>query len=476
MQIQSKKCFKAKLGTVKKLIYTILFSVIFIDYGNGASLIEIYEEALVNDPFIREALANKEAVIEVKPQARSFILPKLTSSATFSDSDSDGSSTFQQKIINPITGDEAVITNNTQFLQESETLQWDVTLSQTLFDYGAWMNMRKANKTVAQAEIDYLAAEQDLIVRVSNTYFNVLAAQDTLGSEQAARQAIEKQLDQAQKRFEVGLIAITDVQEAQAAYDQSVANEITSKRNLATAKESLRAITDSYPRQLEKPSNNLPLIMPNPQSEMDWVSTSLEQNLSYLSAQVGVEIAKSEIKIQRSGHLPTVGVQASKRDTDNDSFRSDSGSEFSPADSENINEGVGIQLNLPLYSGGQTSSRVRQAVAKHRAAKEKLERVARETTRVARDSYLGVISGIATVKALQQSVKSSATALQATEAGYEVGTRTTVDVLDARRRLFSSQKNLAISKYDYLTNIIQLKQAAGTLTRSDLEQINNWLK
>jgi outer membrane protein len=202
----------------------------------------------------------------------------------------------------------------------------------------------------------------------------------------------------------------------------------------------------------------------------------LEQNLSYLSAQVGVEIAKSEIKIQRSGHLPTLGVQASKRDTDNDSFRSDSGGSFNPADSENINEGVGIQLNLPLYSGGQTSSRVRQAVAKHRAAKEKLERIARETTRVARDSYLGVISGIATVKALQQSVKSSATALQATEAGYEVGTRTTVDVLDARRRLYSSQKNLAISKYDYLTNIIQLKQAAGTLTRSDLEQINNWLK
>ena len=216
--------------------------------------------------------------------------------------------------------------------------------------------------------------------------------------------------------------------------------------------------------------------MPNPQSESDWVETSLEQNLSYLSAQVGVEIAKSEIKVQRSGHLPTIGIQASKRDIDTDSFRSDSGSEFTPADNENINEGVGVQLNLPLYSGGQVTSRVRQAVARHRASKEKLERVARETTRIARDSYLGVISGIATVKALQQSVKSSSTALKATEACYEVGTRTTVDVLDARRRLYSSQKNLAISKYDYLKNILQLKQAAGTLTQSDLEQINNWLK
>ena len=461
---------------MNNFLKVLLFSFILIDNGSAASLLDVYEQALVNDPRIKEAFANKEAIIEAKPQARSFILPQLSGSASFSDNDSDGQSTFQQKIINPINGEEVVITNNTDFLQESETLQWDVTLRQAIFDYGSWMNLRKANKTVAQAEIDYLAAEQDLIIRVANAYFNVLAAEDTLEAEQAARQAIEKQLDQAQKRFDVGLIAITDVQEAQAAYDQSIANEITSKRNLATAKESLRAITDSYPGQLNKPDNNLPQIMPNPQSESDWVETSLEQNLSYLSAQVGVEIAKSEIKVQRSGHLPTIGIQASKRDIDTDSFRSDSGSEFSPADNENINEGVGVQLNLPLYSGGQVTSRVRQAVARHRASKEKLERVARETTRIARDSYLGVISGIATVKALQQSVKSSATALQATEAGYEVGTRTTVDVLDARRRLYSSQKNLAISKYDYLKNILQLKQAAGTLTQSDLEQINNWLK
>ena len=461
---------------MNNFLKVLLFSFILIDNGNAVSLLDVYEQALVNDPRIKEAFANKEAIIEAKPQARSFILPQLSGSASFSDNDSDGQSTFQQKIINPINGEEVVITNNTDFLQESETLQWDVTLRQAIFDYGSWMNLRKANKTVAQAEIDYLAAEQDLIIRVANAYFNVLAAEDTLEAEQAARQAIEKQLDQAQKRFDVGLIAITDVQEAQAAYDQSIANEITSKRNLATAKESLRAITDSYPGQLNKPDNNLPLIMPNPQSESDWVETSLEQNLSYLSAQVGVEIAKSEIKVQRSGHLPTIGIQASKRDIDTDSFRSDSGSEFTPADNENINEGVGVQLNLPLYSGGQVTSRVRQAVARHRASKEKLERVARETTRIARDSYLGVISGIATVKALQQSVKSSATALQATEAGYEVGTRTTVDVLDARRRLYSSQKNLAISKYDYLKNILQLKQAAGTLTQSDLEQINNWLK
>jgi len=438
--------------------------------GNATSLIDVFEDALVNDPLLKEALANKEAISESRPQARSLLLPQINASGSYSDSDINGRSTFQQKT------SIGTVTNTTGFLQESETTQWDVSIRQTIFDFGAWMNLKKANKTVAQAEIDYLAAEQQLMVRVATAYFNVLAAQDTLESEQAARQAIEKQLDQSRKRFDVGLIAITDVQEAQAAYDQSVANEITAKRNLATSKESLRAITDNYPSNLLKPDDGLPLIMPNPQSETDWVNTSLEQNLSFLSAQLGTEIARSEVKVQRSGHFPTIGVQAQKRDTNSDSFRSDSGGDFNPADTENINEGIGVQVNIPIFSGGQTSSRVRQAVARHRASKEKLERVGRETTRNARDSYLGVISGIATVKALQQSVKSSAIALQATEAGYEVGTRTTVDVLDARRRLYSSQRNLAISKYDYLKNIIQLKQAAGTLSKDDLIQINDWLK
>ena len=438
--------------------------------GNATSLIDVFEDALVNDPLLKEALANKEAISESRPQARSLLLPQINASGSYSDSDINGRSTFQQKT------SIGTVTNTTGFLQESETTQWDVSIRQTIFDFGAWMNLKKANKTVAQAEIDYLAAEQQLMVRVATAYFNVLAAQDTLESEQAARQAIEKQLDQSRKRFDVGLIAITDVQEAQAAYDQSVANEITAKRNLATSKESLRAITNNYPSNLLKPDDGLPLIMPNPQSETDWVNTSLEQNLSFLSAQLGTEIARSEVKVQRSGHFPTIGVQAQKRDTDSDSFRSDSGGDFNPADTENINEGIGVQVNIPIFSGGQTSSRVRQAVARHRASKEKLERVGRETTRNARDSYLGVISGIATVKALQQSVKSSAIALQATEAGYEVGTRTTVDVLDARRRLYSSQRNLAISKYDYLKNIIQLKQAAGTLSKDDLIQINDWLK
>jgi len=337
--------------------------------GNTTSLIDVYEDALVNDPLLKEALANKEAISEFRPQARSLLLPQINATGSYSDSDVNGKSTFQQQTAI------GTVTNTTGFLQESETTQWEVSIRQTIFDFGAWMTLKKANKTVAQSEIDYLAAEQALMVRVATAYFNVLAAQDTLESEQAARQAIEKQLDQSRKRFDVGLIAITDVQEAQAAYDQSIANEIIAKRNLATSKESLRAITDNYPSNLLKPDNNLPLIMPNPQSETEWVNTSLEQNLNFLSAQLGTEIARSEVKVQRSGHFPTIGVQAQKREMVSDSFRSDSGGDFNPADTENINEGVGVQVTVPIFSGGQTSSRVRQAVAQHRATKEKLERV-----------------------------------------------------------------------------------------------------
>ena len=335
---------------------------------NGASLIDIYEDALINDPRLKEAFANKQAIIESKPQALSLLLPKLTASGAFSDTDTDGNSTFQRRIFDPITGDLlAVTTDNTQFVQKTDSFQWEVTLQQSIIDAGAWMTLKKANKIVAQAEVDYLSAEQDLMVRVCNAYFDVLAAQDTLESEQAARTAIEKQLDQARKRYEVGLIAITDVQEAQAAFDQSIASEISAKRNLATTKELLREITDSYPEELQKPNTNMPLIMPNPQSENEWVNTALQQNLNLLSAQVGTEVGRNEVNIQKSGHYPTLGLQASKRDMDNDSLRSDSGSPFSPADTENISEGIGLQLNIPIYSGGQTSSRVRQAVAQHRA-------------------------------------------------------------------------------------------------------------
>ncbi len=338
------------------------------------------------------------------------------------------------------------------------------------------MTWKQADKIVGQAEANYLAAEQDLLVRVADAYFNVLATEDVLASEQAAKEAIARQLEQAQKRFEVGLIAITDVQEAQAAYDQAVAAEIAAKRNVATAKEVLREITGDYPGDLEKPMETMPLANPNPQQENAWVDTALQQNYALLASRLAADIAKDDIRIRRSGHLPTVDLVLGHFDSDTDATRSDLLSPPGPADSAIDGDTISIQVTVPIYSGGATSSRVREAVYQHRAAKERLDRIARETERQTRDAYLGVISEISRVNALRQAVQSSETALRATEAGFDVGTRTTVDVLDARRALFLAETNYARSRYDYIMNVLRLKFAAGTLNQEDLAEVDSFLE
>ena len=321
------------------------------------------------------------------------------------------------------------------------------------------------------------------MLRVSARYFNVLAAKDTLDSAEAALESTARQLEQAEKRFEVGLIAITDVQEAQAAYDNTVAAVIAAKRDLATAAEFLREITGESYAELQQPGDDLPLAIPLPADEDAWVDRSLEQNLTLLSSRVNLDIASDDIKIQRTGYYPTIDLVASTgnfdQTTDGDSTTvfPNAGSITSPTDSDaDIDtDSIQLQLNVPLFQGGRVRSNVREAVYRQRAAKERLERVMRETERESRDAYLSLMAEISRVKALRRAVESSQTALEATEAGFEVGTRTTVDVLDARRRLFESETNYARSKYDYIVNIIRLKQAAGILSPRDLMEVDGWL-
>lgn len=330
--------------------------------------------------------------------------------------------------------------------------------------------------------MDYLAAEQDLMTRVAIAYFDVLAAQDTLASEQAAKEAIGRQLEQAQKRFEVGLIAITDVQEAQAGYDQAVAAEIVAKRALANQREVLREITGEYMTDLASPQETIPLLSPDPADEASWVEVALQQNPALLSADLGAEISRDDVRIAQSGHLPTVDLVLSHSDVD----VSGNGTSFNPATgippissrlgTDSADDSITVQFSIPLFSGGTTSSQAKAASYRHRAAKERLERVARETERQTRDSYLGVMSEISRVKALKQALASANTALKATEAGFEVGTRTTVDVLDARRALFVAETNYARSRYDYIVNVLRLKQAAGILAAGDIVEVNGWLQ
>lgn len=443
--------------------------------GAGAQsedLLDIYELALMNDPLIREADATRLATREARPQALSALLPQINFSGTRSDRDSDGTNAF----FDFTSGSQRSIPQQSSSDSDSFSLQ----LVQTLFRWDQWVGLQQSEKVLAQAEANYAAARQDLMLRAAQRYFDVLAAQDRLESEQGSREAIARQLEQAQKRFEVGLIAITDVQEAQAAYDQAVAADIAARRALATAKENLREITGVYVENLERPAEEMELVPPSPADPDQWVSEAMEQNLALIGSRLGADIARDEIRSRRAGHLPTLDLVASRNEFDQSSTQVNpdpmTGTPVtSTSDIDQTTDTISLQISVPVFSGGFTSSRVREAVYRHRAAKEQAERIARETERATRDSYLGVISEISRVKALQQALLSSTTALQATEAGFDVGTRTTVDVLTSRRALITARTNYLRARYDYIMNVMRLKLAAGTLSADDIKNFNRWM-
>jgi outer membrane protein len=444
------------------LVRTILLTASLTAVNAGAAdLRDVYERALTSDPLIREADANRLAARESRPQAIATLLPQIDASGRYNDEERDSSGAFVEPG-NPPTPE----------VRDSEgnSSAWDVSLRQNIFRWQNWATLRRANAQTAQAEADYSAAQQDLILRTSEAYFNVLAAQDTLEAAVAAHDAIGRQLEQSDKRFEVGLIAVTDVQEAKAAFDSATAALIQAKRNLATAQERLRELTGDTFDELEKPGADMPLTGPNPASPEDWVQLAMQQNARLISSRLAADITREDISFERGGHFPSLDVVVSRSHFDSEATIS--GSSAGDIDSDSEDTVVSLQVTVPIFSGGATRSRVRQAQFLNIAARERLERTARETEREARDAYLGVNSEVARVQSLRQAVESAMTALQATEAGYEVGTRTSVDVLEARRRLFEAQTNYARSRYDYLLNVLRLQLAAGTLDRQGLEDIN----
>ena len=438
--------------------------------GQAADLAEVYQRALQNDPLIREADALRLATLEARPQARSVLLPQLTGTAGYSDRESDGSSTFVTTVggvLQPL---------NRLTSADTETRTWDVTLRQSVFRWQNWATLKRADRQVAQAEVDYLVAQQDLILRTSEAYFSVLAAKDAFTAAEAAHEAFGRQLEQADKRFEVGLIAVTDVQEARAAFDSATAALILAKRTLATQQEFLREITGDVFETLARPGEGATPVAPDPANEEDWVKMAMDQNLSLISSRLAADITREDISIERGSFYPYLDlvVTRSNRDATGTLLLTDpiSGRSTGPNDSEADDTVIGLQLTVPFYTGGATASRVREAEYRHRASRERLERTARETERATRDAYLSVMSEMSRVQALRQAVASSRVALEATEAGYEVGTRTQVDVLDARRRLFEAETSFARSRYDYLINVLKLQRAAGTLEPQQLARIN----
>lgn len=451
-----------KCGIIRSVAGTMTLLAISLP-SHSADLLSVFDLAQKNDPQIREADATRLAQREVRPQSLAALLPQVSANAGLTTSrssaatnlvDPDNPSDPSQCFVTP-----EVCESRNRGWQNSDTLS--LSLRQNVFSWQNWVALGTANYQVAQAEANYLVQQQQLAQRVAQQYFAVLQAQDAVRAQEAARTALSRQLEQAEQRFEVGLIAITDVQESRAARDNANANVIGAKRQLASAEEQLRATIGDLPGPLNEPAETMPLLTPEPADEKAWVNLSMEQNAALISSRLAADIARDATRSAFGGHLPSVDLSLSRNQD--------------LSDGKPNTTSIALQFSIPIFGGGAVSSRERQAEYQWIAAKERLERTSRDTARLARDAYLGVISEITRVQALRQALESSRTALAATEAGAEVGTRTTVDVLNSRQQLIQAETNYSAAKYSYLNNLISLRLASGSLDRKTLEEINAWL-
>ncbi len=429
----------------KKLRLVIALAALLAAPAQAEDLLEVYRLAQTHDPLLRAASASRNAALESEPLARANLLPALSTSASANQSWSDA---------DPGGSDDATEAN------------LSLNLSQALYRKDYDIRLEQAENQIAQAEAEYQNAAQSLVYRVSEAYFNVLAAQDNLQFAEAENAAISRQLEQAKQRYEVGLIAITSVHEAQAAYDQSRADLIRAQNTLDNAWEALREIIQSDVATLTPLQEQIPLTPPEPQDIAQWAAMAQQNNLQLKAALQAAELAKKNIELNDAADAPQVSLVGSygiRRTTSDMNADSDSAS-------------VGVQLNLPLYTGGGVQAATRQARFNYQAAAEDVDRQRRAVDRQTRNAYRAVQASISAVEALQATIVSASSALEATSAGFEVGTRTMVDVLNAERDLYAARSNHASERYRYMLSRLQLKQAAGLLTTEDLQEISTWLQ
>ena len=428
--------------------------------ANAEDLLQVFEIATANDPTVLKAKAQAEAQSYQSDRAMSALLPQIGLSMSYEKSDS---TSFQS------IGD---LSNQVKVESETDQFRRGISLSQTLFDLGAWNSLGIADKQALQASGQYDFAKQDLIVRVAEGYFNVLSAIDNLEFVQAEKRAIERQLEQTKQRYAVGLTAITDVHEAQAQFDNSVAQEIIANNAVETAREQLREITGKYHAKLDMLNTETFSTVKPSTPATDLVKIAKDKNLNLQVSKITVDIAKEQIELAKAGHYPKLTLNASYGDSLTDSELNGTSFDDQP---RSDSTSVGLNFSVPLYSGGATVAATDQARAFYVAASQDFETDYRAVTRSVITSYNQVVSDIATYKALEQAVISAQSALKATEAGFEVGTRTIVDVLVSTQNLYNAKRNLADVRYRYVVSTLRLKQATGTLSREDLVGINQGL-
>lgn len=420
----------------KKLLAALAISLLSHGVSAGA-LKDIYLKALDNDPQLRAARATFRADNEAAPQSRAGLLPQVNLGGSLGYSSTDPGS-------------------------DGGTNSLSLTLTQPVFRAQNWFNFERSQQLTEQAAAVFAKAQQDLIQRTVQAYMTVLEAKTNLTSAQAEEKAIKRRLDQVKVQFEVGLIAITDVQEAQATFDNSQVQRILAEGALDNSFEALERLTASAVQETPPLSIDYPITPLSPDQRDPWVDKALLENLELTIAGHSIAAAQTQTKIARAGHYPTVDLNASLSNSDTNSFDGDSSS-------------IALTLNVPLYLGGSVSSQERESIHRLETSRELREDTRRKVTQNTRSLFRNLQTDRATIKARQQATTSSETALQATAAGFEVGTRNVVDVLLAERQLISSQRDYSNARYNYVRNLFQFKQAIGSLNPDDLYELDLWM-
>jgi outer membrane protein len=414
----------------------------------GADLLSVYRDALVSDPVYQAARAQYAATSERLPQARSGYLPFVNANAAITRYAIDRAGT-------------------PEFDYTYKT--YGVTLSQPIFRMQNWIAISQADKVVLQAASTLSQAQQDLAIRAAQAYFDVLLARDNVALSESQKAAFDQQLAQAKRNFEVGTATIVDTLEAQARYDQTVAKEIADKVDLEVKSRILAVLLGKLPDGLVPLREPLPLEGPQPNDVEAWVKAASESSYTVAVARANYEIAKQEIDRQRAGHYPTLDLTGS-------ATRVDDPTSAAPGISPIVNGGsIGLQLQIPIFQGGLTQSRVREAVALRDRAEQDLENTQRTVAQTVRAGFLVVSSGISLVRALEQALVSTQSQLESTILGRDVGVRTSVDVLNAQQQVFQARRDLQSARYTFLINTLRLKAATGTLTEADVEAVNRTL-
>lgn len=441
--------------------------------AQAEDLVQVYQEARASDPTLAGAEATKLATDENVDQARSFLLPQLGANIDYTRarSGTNGEGTVLDE-----NGNELPYTGSTV---HSNTRSIGATLSQSILDISKWTALKSSKYTAAAGDATYSAAQQQLMIDSAQAYFGVLSAIDALKFADANEKALARQLEQAQQRFEVGLAAITDVNDAKAQHDQAVASVIANQNSVDQAREAVRRLTNKEPGEFKKLRESLPLDHPTPDDPNAWVDVALKQNPSLSSSSLQVDAANANVNTARAGHLPTItGTLGYSRTERWGDTRYGGIAQPIPSFSSDPKWGPSIQLSLsvPIFSGGYTQSRVRQAIHQRDFAQDQFEFNRRLVEANTRNNFRSVIAGASQVEATKAAVVSAQSSVEATRAGYEVGTRTIVDVLISQQTLLNAQSQYSAARHAFVLNGLLLKQAAGVIELKDIEAINTLLE